>query len=271
MFRERGPLSRQSSGSRHGPVSPRRTEGDGHMSTQSYRSNEGNEPPAPTTPGFSQEIQQHSQTHFLPPSPPPPPPPLPPRQSSVKHLDQWQPPLASPMGPPPSGSGLGLISMPTPNPTPSLAVPGQDDGSFEYENGSSEAGVIRRQLDSKSSLRSRSIVRRRKSQFPPSKDSPAFSKEQMNAISEEQEAPAASEVLSPMESSTQESRMTAPLPPPPPPPPSTDPEVVEQANEPMSAVEAAPSGKIFDNIDFCVANRLSDTSLLPFVSCSFNI
>jgi len=161
--------------------------------------------------------------------------------------------------------------MPTPNPTPSLAVPGQDDGSFEYENGSSEAGVIRRQLDSKSSLRSRSIVRRRKSQFPPSKDSPAFSKEQMNAISEEQEAPAASEVLSPMESSTQESRMTAPLPPPPPPPPSTDPEVVEQANEPMSAVEAAPSGKIFDNIDFCVANRLSDTSLLPFVSCSFNI
>lgn len=247
MFRERGPLSRQSSGSRHGPVSPRRTEGDAHMSTQSYRSNEGNDPPALTTPGFSQEIQQHSQTHFLPPSPPPPPP-LPPRQSSVKHLDQWQPSLVSPMGPPASGPGLGLISMPTPNPTPSLVVPGQDDGSFEYENGSSEAGVIRRQLDSKSSLRSRSIVRRRKSQFPPPKDSPAFPKEQMNAISEEQEAPAAPEVLSPpMEGSALESRMAAPLPPPP--PPSTDPKVVDQVNEHMSAVEAAPKGKIFSNID----------------------
>jgi hypothetical protein len=235
MFRERGPLSRQSSGSRHGPVSPRRTEGDGHMSTQSYRPPETNEPPAPSTPGFSQETQQHSQPHFLPPSPPPPPP-LPPRQSSVKRLDQWLPPAAVPMGPPP-GSGLGLISMPTPNPTPSLAVPGQDTGFLEYENGSSEAGVIRRQLDSKSSLRSRSIVRRRKSQFPPPKDSPTFAKEQMNAISEEQEASAAPEALSPMESSTQESRTVAP--------PSIDPDVIEQANEPFSAVEtAAPSGKI---------------------------
>jgi hypothetical protein len=74
--------------------------------------------------------------------------------------------------------------------------------------------------------------------------------DQMNAISEEQEAPAASEVLSPMESSTQENRMAAPLPPP---PPSADPEVVEQANEPMSAVEAPPSGKILGNIDLSIA------------------
>ncbi|KAI8578066.1 hypothetical protein K450DRAFT_248856 [Umbelopsis ramanniana AG] len=232
LFRERGPLSRQSSGSRRGgPASPRRTEGDGPMSTQSYRPSEANEPPAPTTPGFSQEIQQHSQTHFLPPSPPPPPP-LPPRQSSVPRLDQWQPPLAVPMGPAP-GSGLGLINMPVPNPTPSLAVPGQDNGSFEYENGSSEAGVIRKQLDSKSSLRSRSIVRRRKSQFPPPKDSPTFAKEQMNAISEEPDVSVAPEVSSPMESSTQESRMEAP--------PSADPEVVEQTNENVNAVEEVPS------------------------------
>ncbi|KAI9286615.1 actin interacting protein 3-domain-containing protein [Umbelopsis sp. AD052] len=234
LFRERGPLSRQSSGSRHGPLSPRRTEGDGHMSTQSYRPPETNEPLAPTTPGFSQEIQpQYSQTQFVPPSPPPPPP-LPPRQSSVPRMEHY--PAAVPMGPAP-GSGLGLISMPTPIPTPSLAVPGQQDtGSVEYENGSSEAGVIRRQLDSKSSLRSRSIVRRRKSQFPPPKDSPTFAKEQMNAISEEQDILAAPEVLSPMESSTQESGMEAP-----PPPPSVDPEVVEPTNEPVNAVEEVPS------------------------------
>ena len=81
--------------------------------------------------------------------------------------------------------------MPTPNPTPSLAVPGQEDSHLGYENNSHEAGVIRRQLDSKQSLRSRSIVRRRKSQFPgprDPKDSPPLAREQMNSISEEQDA-----------------------------------------------------------------------------------
>jgi len=82
--------------------------------------------------------------------------------------------------------------MPTPNPTSSLAVPGQES-PYGYESGSHEAGVIRRQLEGKQSLRSRSIVRRRKSQFPgpkDPKDSPTLAREQMNSISEEQDASA---------------------------------------------------------------------------------
>ncbi|KAH8550765.1 actin interacting protein 3-domain-containing protein [Umbelopsis sp. PMI_123] len=236
LFREKGSLSRQSSGSRHGPVSPRRTDGDGYMSSQPYRPSETNEPPAPSSPGYppqqqqqqQQQPQQPPQTHFLPPSPPP----VPPRQSSVKHFDQWQPPQPMPMGSP-SGSGLGLISMPTPNPTPSLTVPGQETGSFGYENGSSEAGVIRRQLDSKSSLRSRSIVRRRKSQFPPPRDpkeSPTLPREQMNAISEEQESPAIPEVFSPRDSLPQV-RRNVPL-------QDIDSHTSEKASETLSAVEA---------------------------------
>ncbi|KAM3584658.1 Bud site selection protein 6 [Umbelopsis sp. WA50703] len=91
----------------------------------------------------------------------------------------------------PRNPGLGLINMPTPNPTPGLSPTWQPE-SATIENNSAEAGIIRRQLDSQSSLRSRSTVRRRRSQYPgpnESKSSPTIVRDQMGSIGEESETP----------------------------------------------------------------------------------
>ncbi|KAG2180944.1 hypothetical protein INT43_008524 [Umbelopsis isabellina] len=180
-FRERWSVYRQPSvGNRHESTSSIRTDGDIYPQPRTVSlSNQPNLTQTPTSPRFP---EPHSPRN-IPAG----------YTQSIQFRDE--PTIHSPPTSP-RNPGLGLMSMPTPNPTPAgLSVSWQPE-SEDTENNSAEAGIIRRQLDSQSSLRSRSTVRRRRSHYPgpnePRSPSTAM-KDPLGSVGEENETPSSPE------------------------------------------------------------------------------
>lgn len=176
-FRERWSVYRQPSlGNRHESLSSIRTDGDIYPQPRTVSlSNQPKLTPTPTSPRFP---EPHSPRNI-------------PAGFTQSMQFRDEPTIHSPPASP-RNPGLGLISMPTPNPTPAgLSVSWQPE-SEDTESNSAEAGIIRRQLDSQSSLRSRSTVRRRRSHYPgpnEPRSPPAVMKDQLGSVGEESETP----------------------------------------------------------------------------------